>query len=147
MGVAYGIKFRFLFQLLKSFRPTHTFGHKMYRIINRSVLNHALTTNWIAEAENKVTITSASATSLYGKDATGAGMKTDEVLQSGWSPIAGLLGTKVNSVIGQIDQSSIYATDATSKVMKCEGDCSTNAVTPVDTQGYTPLNLTADPTS
>lgn len=105
------------------------------------------TTNWIVEAENKITITSSSATSLYGKDATGAGMKTDEVLQSGWSPIAGLLGTKVNSVIGQIDQSSVYVLDPTSKVLKCEGDCSTNTVTPVDTQGYTPLNLTADPTS
>jgi hypothetical protein len=105
------------------------------------------TTNWIPEPENKVTITSSSATSLYGKDATGVGMKTDEVLQSGWSPITGLLGTKVNSVIGQIDQSSIYATDTTSKVVKCEGDCSTDTVTPVDTQGYTPLNLTADPTS
>lgn len=105
------------------------------------------TTNWIPEPENKVTITSSSATSLYGKDASGAGMKTDEVLQSGWSPIAGLLGTKVNSVIGQIDQSSVYALDPTSKVLKCEGDCSTNTLTPVDTQGYTPLNLTADPTS
>lgn len=105
------------------------------------------TTNWIAEPENKVTITSSSATSLYGKDATGAGMKTDEVLQSGWSPITGLLGTKVSSVIGQIDQTSVYALDPTSKVLKCEGDCSTKTVTPVDTQGYTPLNLTADPTS
>jgi len=105
------------------------------------------TTNWIAEPENKVTITSSSSTSLYGKDSSGYGMKTDEVLQSGWSPIVGLLGTKVNSVIGQLDNSSVYAVDPTSKVLKCEGDCSTNTVSPVDTRGYTPLNLTADPTS
>jgi hypothetical protein len=105
------------------------------------------TSNWISEPENKVTITSSSATSLYGKDSSGAGMKTDEVLQSGWSPIVGLLGTKVNSVIGQLDKSSVYAVDPTSKVLKCEGDCSVKNVSPVDTQGYTPLNLTADPTS
>lgn len=105
------------------------------------------TTNWIPESENKVTITSSSSTSLYGKDSSGVGMKTDEVLQSGWSPIVGLLGTKVSSVLGQLDKTSVYAVDPTSKVLKCEGDCSTNAVSPVDTQGYTPLNLTADPGS
>ena len=105
------------------------------------------TTNWIAESENKVKITSSSSTSLYGKDSSGVGLKTDEVLQSGWSPIVGLLGTKVSSVLGQLDKTSVYAVDPTSKVLKCEGDCSTNAVSPVDTQGYTPLNLTADPGS
>jgi len=105
------------------------------------------TTNWISEPENKVTITSASSTSLYGKDSSGDGMKTDETLQSGWLPIVGLLGLKVNSVIGQIDQSSIYAVDPTSKVLKCEGDCSVKDVSPVDTQGFAPLNITADPTS
>ena len=103
--------------------------------------------NWIAEPEKTVKITSASTTSLYGTDASGNGMKTDETLQSGWLPIVGLLGQKVSSVIGQIDQSSIYAVDPTSKVLKCEGDCSVKDVSPVDTQGFAPLNLTADPTS
>ena len=104
--------------------------------------------NWLADPDNKVTITSASASSLYGKDSSGAGMKTDETLQSGWSPISGLLGTKLNSVIGTLDKSSLSAIDQTSKVMRCEGDCATTTeLAPVDTQGFTPLNLTADPTS
>jgi hypothetical protein len=103
--------------------------------------------NWIPSSENSVTITSASATTLYGKDASGAGVKTDEVMQSDWVPITGLLGTKINSVIGQVDESSLYVIDPTSKVLKCEGDCSTKDVTPLDTKGYVPLNLTADPKS
>jgi hypothetical protein len=105
------------------------------------------TPNWIPSSENTVTITSSSSTALYGKDSSGAGVKTDEVMQSDWSPIAGLLGTKINSVIGQVDESSLYAIDPTSKLLKCEGDCSTKDVTPIDTQGYAPLNLTADPKS
>ena len=105
------------------------------------------TSNWIAEEENSVTITSSSATSLYGKDPAGNGVKSDETLQSGWLPITGLLGTKISSVIGQVDQTSLYYVDPTSKVLKCDGDCSTKDVSPVDTQGYTPLNLTVDPSS
>ena len=105
------------------------------------------TSNWIAEPENSVTITSSSATALYGKDPAGNGVKTDETLQSGWLPITGLLGTKISSVIGQVDQTSLYYIDPTSKVLKCDGDCSTKDVTPVDTQGYAPLNLTVDPSS
>jgi len=105
------------------------------------------TSNWISSPENKVTITSSSSTTLYGKDPTGAGVKTDELMQSEWSPITGLLGTKISSVIGQVDESSLYVIDETSKVLKCEGDCSTKDVTPVDTLGYAPLNLTADPKS
>jgi hypothetical protein len=105
------------------------------------------TTNWIAVSENRVKITSASSTSLYGVDPSGSGVKSDEVLQSGWVPITGLLGTKINSVIGDIDYTSLYSVDTTSKVSKCEGDCSTKSVTPVDTQGFSPLNLTVDPTS
>jgi hypothetical protein len=105
------------------------------------------TTNWIPVSENKVKITSASATSLYGVDPSGSGVKSDEVLQSGWLPIAGLLGRKINSVIGDIDYTSLYSVDTNSKVSKCEGDCSMKTVTPVDTQGFSPLNLTADPTS
>jgi len=105
------------------------------------------TSNWIAEEENSVTITSSSATSLYGKDPARNGVRSDETLQSGWLPITGLLGTKISSVIGQVDQTSLYYVDPTSKVLKCDGDCSTKDVSPVDTQGYTPLNLTVDPSS
>lgn len=104
--------------------------------------------NWIAEPENKITITSSSSSSLYGKDPSGLGMKTDETLQSGWTPITGLLGMKVNSVIGQVDESSLYALDQTSKLSRCEGNCEDlKDVAPVDTQGFIPSNVSAEPIS
>jgi hypothetical protein len=99
--------------------------------------------NWSASSENKVTITSGSSSSLYGKDPSGAAMKTDETLQSGWTPIAGMASMKVNSIIGDIDQSALYAVDNTYKLNRCEGDCK-DTVVPVETGGYTPLNVTAD---
>jgi hypothetical protein len=103
--------------------------------------------NWLAEPENRVTITSSSATSLYGKDPSGNGVKSDETLQSGWLPITGLLGTKLNAVVGDLDKSAIFTVDPTFKVSRCEGDCSAANISPVDTKGFTPLNLTADTTT
>ena len=104
--------------------------------------------NWIANPENKITITSGSSSSLYGKDASGAAMKSDETLQSGWTPIAGMAGMKINSLIGHVDQSALYAVDNQYKLNRCEGDCKdVSNVVPVETGGYAPLNLTADPES
>ena len=104
--------------------------------------------NWIANPENSVTITSGSSSSLYGKDPSGAAMKSDETLQTGWTPIAGMAGMKINSLIGHVDQSALYAVDNQYKLNRCEGDCKdVSNVVPVETGGYAPLNLTADPES
>lgn len=98
--------------------------------------------NWIVNPENKVTITSASTSSLYGKDVSGNALKSDENLQSGWSPISGLTGLKLASVIGQADQTALYGIDTSSKAYRCEGDCTVpSEVDPLDTGGYMPLSM------
>jgi hypothetical protein len=101
--------------------------------------------NWIANAENKIKITSSSDSSLYGVDASGNAMKTDENIQSGWSSISGLTGLKLMSVIGQADSTALYGVDTSSKAYRCEGDCSVpSEVDPLDTGGYAPLAMSTD---
>lgn len=103
-------------------------------------------TNWIASPENKIKITSSSMSSLYGVDASGNAMKTDENIQSGWSSISGLTGLKLMSVIGQADSTALYGVDTSSKAYRCEGDCTVpKEVDPLDTGGYAPLAMSADP--
>lgn len=101
--------------------------------------------NWIASTENKVKITSSSDTALYGVDASGNAVKTDENIQTGWTSISGLSGMKLMSVIGQADKTALYGVDTSSKAYRCEGDCTTpQEVDPLDTGGYAPLNMSAD---
>ena len=102
--------------------------------------------NWIANPENKIKITSSSDSSLYGLDASGNAMKTDENIQSGWSSVSGLSGLKLMSVIGQADSTALYGVDTSSKAYRCEGDCTVpSEVDPLDTGGYAPLAMSADP--
>jgi hypothetical protein len=104
--------------------------------------------NWSANPENKVTITSGSSGSLYGKDASGVAMKSDETLQTGWTPVSGMAGMKINSLIGDVDQSALYAVDNQYKLNRCDGPCKdVSKVTPMETGGYAPLNITAEPES
>jgi len=104
--------------------------------------------NWSANPDTSVTITSGSSSSLYGKDPSGTAMKSDETLQSGWSPVAGMAGMQVQSLIGDIDQSALYAVDKNYKLNRCDGPCKdVSNVVPMDTGGYTPLNVTADANS
>lgn len=92
--------------------------------------------NWIASAEDTITITSSTNTNLYGKDPTGAPMQTDETLRSGWSPISEFGDTKVTSVVGS--DKYVYVTDTSSNTLKYDG----STVQPVPTSGYTPLSIT-----
>lgn len=102
--------------------------------------------NWIASPENKVKITSSSDSALYGVDASGNAMKTDENIQSGWTSVSGLSGQKLATVVGQADKTALYGIDTSSKAYRCEGDCTApQEVDPLDTGGYAPLNMTADP--
>lgn len=103
--------------------------------------------NWITVTDKSNTkITSSSDTSLYGVDASGNAVKTDENIQSGWTSISGLSGLKLMSVIGQADKSALYGVDTSSKAYRCEGNCLTpQEVDPLDTGGYAPLNMSADP--
>lgn len=102
--------------------------------------------NWLANPENKIKITSSSDSSLYGVDASGNAMKTDENIQSGWSSVSGLSGLKLMSVIGQADSTALYGVDTSSKAYRCQGDCTVPLeVDPLDTGGYAPLAMSADP--
>jgi hypothetical protein len=99
----------------------------------------------LANPDKTVKITSASSSALYGTDASGNGMRTDESLQTGWAPISGLSGLKLKTLIGQADQTALYGVDTSSSAYRCEGDCTTpEERDPLDTGGYMPLNLTAD---
>ena len=102
--------------------------------------------NSMPVADITVKITSASSSALYGIDASGKAMKTDETLQTGWAPIAGLQGTQVGSLVGDLDQTGLFAINS-SGVSECVGDCSTKQLTPLNTQGYLPLYLTGDPST
>jgi len=104
-------------------------------------------TNTMTSTDTSVKITSSSPTALYGVDARGNAMKTDEMLQSAWTPVAGLSGTLVKSVIGDLDQSGLFYIDNNSNVSQCVGSCETNKSVPINTQGYLPLYLTADPST
>jgi len=104
-------------------------------------------TNSMPVADTSVKITSSSATALYGVDGTGKAMKSDETLQTGWAPVAGLTGMPVKSVVGDLDQQGLFYIDNNSRVSQCVGDCSTKKSVPVNTQGYLPLYMTADPST
>jgi len=99
-----------------------------------------MSSNWIASTEKAVTITSSSDSALYGKSADGSAVKTDENIQSGWTPIDGL--AKVSTLIGDADKEALYGVDTSSNTFKFDG-----TQHPVTTQGYAPLNLTIEPTS
>jgi len=104
------------------------------------------TGNWVANPETKITITSASDSALYGVDASGNAVKTDENLQSSWASISGLSGLSLKSIFGQSDSAALYGVDKTSKAYRCEGDCTTpQNVDPLNTGGYAPLNISPDP--
>ena len=103
---------------------------------------------WMPVADNTVSITSSSSTALYGVDAAGNAMKSDETLQTGWAAVKGLTGIPIKTLVGNIDQTALYGIGQNSQVSRCQGDCTTKQeVSPLDTGGYMPLNLTADPTT
>jgi hypothetical protein len=83
------------------------------------------TGNWITVADTSdVTITSASSTSLYGVDSKGVAYKTDEALQSTWTPIPQFKGV-FTGILGEQDQSGIYGI-SNNQLQKCVGeDCET----------------------
>jgi hypothetical protein len=101
------------------------------------------TGNWIpVQDPSNIKILSASSTSLYGTDATGTPMKTDESLQSGWAGIP-MDGSKYSLLMGDADQTAIYGLDTTNQLKRCaDGKCSL-----ITTQGYTPQNITLEPSS
>ena len=102
--------------------------------------------NSMPVGDTTVKITSSSSSALYGIDASGKAMKSDETLQSGWTPVAGLSGVQVSSLVGDLDQTGLFVVNG-SGVSECVGDCSKKDVKPLYTQGYLPLYMTGDPST
>jgi len=101
------------------------------------------TSNWILATDTSdVKITSASSTSLYGVDSKGVAYKTDEALQSAWTPIPQFKGV-FTGILGDADQTGIYGVDTENQVQKCVGDvCETVPIkSPVQTLSPNPRNL------
>ena len=99
--------------------------------------------NWTANPDVTIKITSSSDSSLYGIDSKGTAMKSDEGLQTGWSPISDLAGTQVENVIGDMDTSALYGLDNKSTLFKLQN----GSILPQPTQGYSPSHLSIDPVS
>lgn len=97
--------------------------------------------NWVPNPDKTVKITSSSDTSLYGIDNSGNAMRSDETLQSGWTPISSLNGIQVQEVIGDVDTVALYGIDKNSTLFKLEN----GSLIPQEKQGYTPTSVTVDP--
>jgi len=100
------------------------------------------TGNWM-DTDDMGKITSANAYSLYGVDTTGNPMKTDEALQSGWSIVPEMQGSKYSKVIGDIDKTALYGIDTKNGLQRCT-DESCDLIT---TNGLTPQNLNVNPST
>jgi len=97
------------------------------------------TGNWISVEDSSGTIlTSSSGSSLYGVK-SGTAVKSDESLQSGWSPLAEFEGP-MTKVFGDLDKTALYGLDSKNALSRCvDGSCK-----PVETPAP-PQNLTIDP--
>jgi hypothetical protein len=97
------------------------------------------TGGWISSTDTRGKITSASDNALYGVDSMGNPLKSDETLQTGWSPVGELAGRKLTSLLGQIDNSALYGVENNGLIREED-----NEVSAVTTYGQTPLNVTPD---
>jgi len=102
-----------------------------------------MTGNWIPVKDDlNVTVTSASSGHLYGVDADGKAMITDEAMQTSWSTIPEF-GGKYTAIYGEADQTAVFGIDDSNSLKRClNGKCRG-----VDTQGYTPQSITIEPTT
>lgn len=100
------------------------------------------TGNWI-NSNDTGKITSSNSYSLYGIDSSGNPMKTDEALQSGWSIVPQMQGSKYSKVIGDIDQTALYGIDTENELQRC----TSQKCDPILTKGLTPENLSIEPTT
>lgn len=102
-----------------------------------------MTGNWIPVKDDlNVKVTSASSGHLYGVDSNGEAMITDEAMQTSWATIPEF-GGKYTAIYGEADQTALFGIDSENSLKRCmNGKCQG-----VDTQGYTPQNITIEPTT
>jgi len=76
--------------------------------------------NWQVSTDTSITITSSDDGMLYGKDATGQAMQTDETLQSMWQPIGDVRGT----IYGKGSDGTLYGIDSSQNAFQYNGTVS-----------------------
>lgn len=91
--------------------------------------------NWQASTDTTITITSSDATTLYGKDATGQAMQTNETLQAPWQSIGDVKG----NIYGKSQDGTLYGIDSTQNAFQYDGK-----VSPLYTDGLNPSNISVD---
>ena len=77
--------------------------------------------NWQVSGDTSVTITSSEDRMLFGKNASGQAMQTDETLQSPWQPIGDLTGT----IYGKGADGTLYGIDSSQNAFQYNGTLST----------------------
>ena len=91
--------------------------------------------NWMSASDITVKITSTDDATLYGVDASGQAMQTNETLQSEWQPI----GDVVGSIYGKGSDGTLYGIDSTQSAFSYDG-----TVSPLYTDGLDPTNIIVD---
>jgi hypothetical protein len=91
--------------------------------------------NWQVSKDNIVKITSSDDGMLYGNDASGLAMQTDETLQSAWQPIGNIHGT----IYGKGSDGTLYGIDQSQNAFQYNG-----TITSLYTNGLPPANLSVD---
>ena len=91
--------------------------------------------NWQSATDTSITITSSDDTTLYGKDATGQAMQTNETLQAPWQPIGDVKGT----IYGKGSDGMLYGIDSKQSAFQYDGK-----VSPLYTNGLDPTNISVD---
>lgn len=91
--------------------------------------------NWQVSTDTTVAITSSDDTTLYGKNASGQAMQTDETLQSPWQPIGDVNGT----IYGRGSDGTLYGIDSSQNAFQYNGTTST-----LYTGGLPPATLSVD---
>jgi hypothetical protein len=91
--------------------------------------------NWMSASDTTVKITSSDDSTLYGVDATGQAMQTNETLQSSWQPI----GDVVGSIYGKGSDGTLYGIDSNQSAFSYNG-----TVSPLYTDGLDPTMIGVD---
>jgi len=91
--------------------------------------------NWQVSTDTTITITSSDDTTLYGKDASGQAMQTDETLQSPWQSIGDVHGT----IYGRGSDGTLYGIDSSQNAFQYNGTLSA-----LYTGGLPPANISVD---
>jgi hypothetical protein len=91
--------------------------------------------NWQVSTDTAVNITSSDDGMLYGKDASGQAMQTDETLQTPWQPIGEVHGT----IYGKGSDGTLYGKDSSQNAFQYNG-----TVSALYTGGLPLSNLTVD---